>query len=359
MSDMPEQKQEKNKRKQLTPSELAVFCAQMAMILKAGIVAAEGVAVMAADAPNPEGRAILRDVSGAMETGGAFADALETAACFPSYMTDMARVGERAGKLEEVLTSLTGYYEREEALRRNLRGAVTYPLVMITMMCLVIAVLLIKVLPVFNEMFLQMEREMTGFSLMLLRGGQWLGVWWPAALGLIVAAILLFVVLGRSAGGKRALNRFWSRLIFTRSLMAHIASSRFASAMALMLQSGMDTEEALDMTGRVVGQDTLREKIRVCQTEIAGGRSLAEVLEEQRIFPGLYAKMVTVGFKTGTVDEVMSKLADRLDAETQTSLNRLVAMIEPTLVVILSVLVGAILLSVMLPLADIMSTLGA
>ncbi|MDR0434329.1 MAG: type II secretion system F family protein [Gracilibacteraceae bacterium] len=350
---------EKNKRKQLSPSEMAVFCAQMAMILKAGVIAAEGVTVMAADAPTAEGRAILRDVADEMEAGSAFADALEAAACFPSYMTDMVRIGERAGKLEEVLTSLTGYYEREEALGQNLRGAVTYPLVMITMMCLVIAVLLIKVLPVFNEMFQQMEREMTGFSLLLLRWGQWLGRWWPVLLGVIAAVALLLIILARSPGGRAGLNRFWSRLILTRALMARIASSRFASAMALMLRSGMDTDEALEMTGRVVGQETLRQKIRACQAEIENGRSMAEVLEEQRIFPGIYAKMVTVGFKTGTVDEVMGKLAERLDAEVQTSLNRLVAMIEPTLVVILSVLVGAILLSVMLPLMDVMSTLGA
>ncbi|MDR1603567.1 MAG: type II secretion system F family protein [Gracilibacteraceae bacterium] len=350
---------DKNKRKQLSPSELAIFCAQMAMILKAGVIVSEGVAVMAADAPNTEGRAILEDVYDSMETGAVFADALLQAACFPSYMIDMVRIGERAGKLEEVLTSLTGYYEREEALEQNLRSAVTYPLVMIAMMCVVIAVLLIKVLPVFNEMFLQLEREMTGFSLALLRLGQFLGRWWPILLGLIVLLTIAFVLFSRSAGGRRALSRFCSQLILTRGLMARIASGRFASAMAMMLQSGMDTDEALDMTGRVVEQEALQRKIRLCQEEIAGGRSLAEVLEEQRIFPGLYAKMVTVGFKTGVVDEVMGKLAVRLDGEVQSSLNRLVAMIEPTLVVILSLLVGAILLSVMLPLIDIMSTLGA
>ncbi|MDR1961192.1 MAG: type II secretion system F family protein [Gracilibacteraceae bacterium] len=349
----------KNKRKQLSASEMAIFCAQMAMILKAGIIVAEGVAVMAADAPNAEGRAILEDVRDSMEAGESFADALAAAACFPPYMIDMVRIGERAGKLEEVLASLTEYYEREEALAQNLRSAVTYPLVMITMMCLVVAVLLIKVLPVFNEMFLQMDREMEGFSLALLHLGQFLGRWWPVILGALAALALAFAFLRASAGGRLALGRFWSRFFLTRSLMARIASGRFASAMAMMLQSGMDTDEALDMTGRVVEQEDLRRKIRECQAEIEGGRSLAEVLEEKQIFPGLYAKMVTVGFKTGVVDEVMGKLASRMDTEVQNNLNRLVAMIEPTLVVILSVLVGAILLSVMLPLMDIMSTLGA
>jgi type IV pilus assembly protein PilC len=338
---------------------MAVFCAQIAMILKAGILVAEGVTVMAEDAPNPEGRAILSQVATQMDAGQPFAEALALTGCFPAYMVDMVRIGERAGKLEEVLGSLTSFYEREETLAENLRSAVTYPLVMITMMFIVIAVLLVKVLPVFADMFAQMNLEMNGVSLLLLSIGTFIGRFYPVIIGVVVLIVVLFMVLRRTAAGRRGLENFSASFILTRSLLKKVAAGRFASAMAMMMQSGMDTEEALTMTGRVIEQAAVKQKIAACQEEIGKGRSFAESLEEKQIFPGIYAKMVTVGFKTGTADEVMNKLAERMDREVEAHLGRLVAIIEPTLVVILSLLVGLILISVMLPLMNIMQSLGA
>ena len=342
----------------LSPNEISTFCAQIAMILKAGIPVNEGIAMMCEDLENSEGKQILEQIYSETEVGSPLWLALEKTESFPKYMVDMAQIGETTGRLDNVMDSLCAYYEREESIAKSIRSAVTYPFIMIAMMITVITVLIVKVMPIFEEVFLGLGSEMTGFSKGVMQFGSLLGQYSFVILGVAAALVIAFFVLRSTAGGRAMLNKWKTSFFVTKKLYTKIASGRFASAMSLMLTSGLDTDQALDMVHKLVDNQDVREKIDACKQNLAQGVSFSDALVQADIFSGIYAKMVAVGFKTGSVDAVMGKLAQRYEEEIDTQIGGIISILEPTLVAVLSVIVGMILLSVMLPLMGIMSSIG-
>lgn len=342
----------------LTPAEISTFCAQLSMILKAGIPVSEGLSIMHGDMQKAEGREIIGTILEHAELGEPLHTALAASGLFPKYVVDMVEIGGQAGRLDEVMDYLCDYYEREEAISKNVKSAVTYPLVMIVMMVLVIGVLVVKVLPIFQQVFLQLGSEMSPFSLSVMHFGSLVGRYSVVIVAVIAVVAAAVYLMNRSQGGKTALASFQSRFFLTRDLYAKIASGRFAGAMAMMLSSGLDTDQSLDMAAKLIDNAYISKKIEDCKAQIAQGSSFAGALESAGIFSGIYSKMVSVGFKTGSADTVMKKLADRYEEEIDTRVGSLIALLEPSLVAVLSVIVGMILLSVMLPLMGIMSSIG-
>jgi type IV pilus assembly protein PilC len=328
------------------------------MILKAGIPVAEGVSMMLEDLDNREGKQILEKVHEETSMGQPLWMALEAAGYFPKYMVDMTRIGESTGKLDNVMDSLSSYYEREEELAKSIRSAVTYPLVMVAMMLVVITVLVVRVMPIFQRVFESLGSEMTGFSAGVMRFGELAGRYSFVVFAVIAALVIAFFIMRATAGGRATLDRWKATFFATRNLNAKIASGRFASAMSLMLSSGMDTDESLEMVGRLVDNRAMHENIESLKKQMADGATFPDALTNAGIFSGVNARMVAVGFRTGSVDLVMEKLARRYEEEIDAQINGMIAVLEPTLVAILSVIVGVILLSVMLPLMGIMSSIG-
>ncbi|MDO5601409.1 MAG: type II secretion system F family protein [Oscillospiraceae bacterium] len=351
--------EKKNRRvKQLSKPELSAFCSQMAMVMKSGISVQEGVSIMTQDAENPYTKEILSGVSERCETGSSFYAALSESGVFPKYMLDMIAIGEESGRLDEVLDSLADYYEREDGIAKSIRHAVSYPLVMIVMMLLVIGVLVIKVLPIFNQVFQQLGSELTGFSKTVMDMGAAVSRYAVVFVLILGVLALAFIIFRNTRGGRRALDVFKAHFFVTKKLSAKIAAGRFASGMALMMASGLDTDQSLEMVSRLVDHPVVEKKVRACQQAIAEGASFADAVMQAGIFSGLYARMLAVGFKTGSTDQVMKKLADKYEQEVDETLSSIISVLEPSLVAVLSIIVGMILLSVMLPLMGIMSTIG-
>ena len=344
--------------KQLMPNEISAFCAQLALIIKAGISVQEGILIMAGDVQDSRGKELLQAIFSHVEEGRTLSFALQQCGRFPKYVVDMVDIGETSGRLDEVMDSLSAYYERNEAINQSIKNAVTYPMVMIGMMAVVIAILVIKVLPIFHQVFRQLGSDMSAFAQGIMGFGTALSrysVWIVAA---VLVLILAALVMRRTKSGRAALSRICDTLPFMRSLSDKIAAGRFASAMALMLSSGLDTDQSLEMAGQLIENKKTKEKIVGMKELIAQGTSFSGALSQMKIFSGVYASMLTVGFKTGAVDTVMKKIAQRYEEEIDANISSLIAVLEPTLVAVLSIIVGMILLSVMLPLMGIMSSIG-
>ncbi|MCR1840149.1 type II secretion system F family protein [Murimonas intestini] len=347
------------KIKMLSNTELSAFCDQMAMILRSGISAAEGITILKEDAATPEAAGIFGMIETELEETGQLHLAIKAAKVFPKYLLDMAEIGESSGKLDEVMASLAKYYEREENITKGIKNAVTYPFVMIAMMVVIILILIIKVMPIFNQVFIQLGSEMTGFSRGVLNLGSVLSRYSVVFIAVLAVLAGLLIYCIKSRRGRASFRALAARLPFTRKLFASIASGRFASGMALTLSSGLDMDESLAMTARLVDNPVMEEKIRRCQQLIAEGTNFSDALLKSDIFTGIYSKMVSVGFKTGSADEIMQKVADQYEAEVDGRIDHLIGILEPSLVAVLSILVGMILLSVMLPLLGIMSGISA
>lgn len=342
----------------LSSAELSAFCEQIALILKAGIPVQEGVAIMAEDDRNARGADLLAVIREHADMGESFRDSLEAAGAFPKYMLDMVAIGEQSGRLDEVMDSLVTYYERSESISKSLRSAVTYPVLMIVMMVVVIAILIVKVLPIFAQVFSQLGSQLSPFSQGILRVGGLLNQYAAVIVAVLAVIVAVLVGLRFTKGGAALYGRLFRAFPGTRRLASKISAGRFASAMSLMLSSGLDVDQSLDMARALVDDPAVQDKIAGCQMKISEGESFSDALSQAGIFSGVYNRMVSVGFKTGSVDGVMRKIADRCEAEVDDQIGTMISILEPTLVAVLSLIVGMILLSVMLPLMGIMTSIG-
>lgn len=341
----------------LSNTEVSAFCSQMAMILHSGIFAMEGISIMLEDAKNAQEQDLLSQIDTNLQATGSLYESLKSTSAFPEYMLQMVRIGEDTGKLDDVLDALSVYYDREASIAMTIKNAVTYPLIMVFMMLLVILVLITKVMPIFNQIFQQLGTEMTGLSKAILNFGTVINYYSTILIVfmiLLVAAVLYF---SRTKKGRMQLRSLASHAPGTRIFLEKIALCRFAGGMSLTLSSGMSPEECIRMTAGLIDHDEFATKLGVCREALDEGQEFYKALLDAGVFSGIYARMASIGDRTGALDEVMQDIADQCQDEIDQKFSGLIAALEPTLVIVLSLIVGLILLSVMLPLMGIMSSL--
>lgn len=345
-------------RGQLTNSEIATFCSQTAMILKAGITPVEGMRILLSDTKDNSGKEIIETILASCRVGNSFTNSVKDCGVFPDYVVNMIALGEESGNLDDVMEALGAYYEKEENISESIKGAIRYPLIMIGMMIVVIFVLLTKVLPIFNQVFIQLGSQMSGFSASMLNLGQKLNRYSVALVILVVLVVAIYLVCFKTVKGRAFARKVLNVLPLTKGFYDSVAAGRFAGGLSMALASGMDTFSSLKMISEIVENKAMEEKIEVCRQALNEGDNMAEALEKAGIFSNLYSRMIGVGFKTGNIDVVMSKISADYDKATDKKLSGIIAVLEPTLVIILSLIVGMILLSVILPLIGIMSSIG-
>lgn len=348
----------KNKQgKPFSNIEVSAFCSQIALILRSGISSLEGISIMLEDTSSGEERGILQEILDNMQETGSLYRALSGTGLFPSYMLHMVEIGEETGTLDEVMDALSTHYEQEDAIGKSIKNAVTYPMVMGGMMLVVIFILLVKVMPIFNQVFIQLGTEMTGVSRMLMDLGNMVNRYSIVLIVLLLIAAVAVLYCTRTTQGKQLFRRVGYRLRPIRPIYEEIAACRFASGMALTLSSGLDPERSMELVSALNDDPFFQEKLNICQKEVGEGGDLSEALHKTGIFSGVYARMASIGSKTGSMEQVMGRLAKLYQDDIDDRMNNALAVLEPTLVIVLSLIVGVILLSVMLPLTGIMSSL--
>lgn len=342
----------------LSNQEIASFCGQTAMLFQAGITPAESMSIMLSDSKADTAKELLSTIRDICRQGDSFARALRKTGVFPEYVLHMIALGEESGHLDDVMQSLADYYDREQSIAEGVRNAIRYPFIMIAVMMLVIFVLLGKVMPIFNQVFIQLGSEMTGISATLLHLGNTLNRYSILVIAILLALVVLYFLATKTKSGRKISKRILSSFPLTRGFYQKLAAGRFANGMALTISSGMDTFSSLDMVAEIVEHKGMQAKIAECKKALKAGANFSEALSGSGIFSNLYARMISIGFKTGSIDIVMQKIADNYDRETEKKLHSIISILEPTLVIVLSIIVGLILLSVIFPLMGIMSSIG-
>ena len=334
----------------LSNTEISAFCQQIAMILKAGLPTYYGISILCDDAPNEQTQKLLLQLYKPMEAGSTLYDAMKQTRVFPPYMVNMIQLGEETGRLEEVLLSLSSYYEREDSIRSTIQGAVTYPFILSIMMLSVILVMIAKVLPAFSQIYAELGSELTGFSRTLMTISNTLNQYTIVILAILGALGFFLFTLFHTEIGKLFYQGF--------SLSMSIASSRFANCMFLALASGLDTDRGLELAGMLVNNPHMQVKIDKCREHITHGANFAEALLLSGIFSKMYSSWISIGYKTGSMDEIMKKICTAYETETDEKINHFISILEPALVIILCLFIGMILVSFLLPLIGIMSSIG-
>lgn len=347
--------------KVLSNNERILFCEQMGMILKSGISAAEGIMIMKEDAGEEESslRELYGEIQSNLEETGVFYDALEETGAFPDYMIQMTRIGEQTGNLDEVMEGLAAYYEREENMVQDIKSAVTYPLLMLGMMVVIFLVMIVKVLPVFAQVYEQLGGQMTGMAAVLLRAGAGIRQYYGWILLVIALLAAGGIWLFGTAKGKDCFRNMAGRFFGTRQIMTRMQTARFASGMSMALRSGMDYDGAFQMVESLLSADqSVKRKLDSCREKVENGESFSAAAVQAGLLTGLYGRMLYIAERTGDTDGALKKIALQADSEVTARIQNFISVLEPTLVAVLSVLVGGILLSVMVPLMGILSSIG-
>ncbi len=348
----------KNRKRTLSNSEIASFCGQVAILIQAGITPMESVRILYNDSKSLREKTLFNEILEVCKKGEPFHNALSSTEVFPEYVINMITLGEESGNLDSCMQSLSGYYEKEESITDSIKSAITYPLLMILMMMVVIFVLISKVMPIFQQVFIDLGSEMTGVSASLLHLGEQLNQYSALMITLLFLALILYFLFSKTTIGRKWFSKLCQRFPLTKNFYFNIACQRFASSMAIGLGSGMDTFSSLDIAYELVGNSIMQSKITKCKQAILSGSNFAEALHTCGIFNNLYSQMISVGTKSGNVDLILNKIAEGYEKNTDKKIQTLISVLEPTLVIILSIIVGMILLSVILPLMGIMASIG-
>ncbi len=344
--------------KKLGNTELSYFCGQMSMIIRAGISSIEGLHMMAEDSEaSPDEKKLYKDLQRRLEEGGYLHTALEGVGVFPSYMVNMTRIGEETGTLDNVMDALRIHYNREEEIRQSIRQAVTYPIVMSGMVMVVILVLLLQVMPVFRQVFRQLGSEMTGFAGMMFDAGDVIRQYAIVIVAVFAAIMLVVIICLRTEGGRKAGIAFLTNFRFFKKLRNDISTSRFADGLALALRSGFSPDFGIEMVSEIIDDKIFLKKIEKCQTRLNEGAPFDEALKESEILSGVPARMMTIGNRTGSADTVMKQISDISQRNIDNSINSALGTIEPVLIVALSLIIGAILMSVIFPFLGMVSSI--
>jgi len=347
------------KQKTLSSAYLSAFCLEVSLFLHAGISISDGLHMLRDDDNDSKSKVLIDGLFKATEQGGLFSEAIEEAGVFPAYMLEMIILAEKTGKLEETMHSLSDYYDRQNRLSGSIRNAVFYPVILILIMLVVIAVIVIKVLPIFNEVFNQMGTEMSAFAQNIMAFGQALSGA-STVIGVIVGILIVAAIIIFGVGSIRQSfiaslkNNFGGKGIFKR-----ISSARFAFAMAMAIESGIDTDESITMAAKVCdGGKDLTDRAERCRQLLTDGEKLGNALTDCGIFSAKDNRLLSLAQQTGSLPDVMGTIASRSEETIRDEIDSLISKIEPTLVVLTSLIVGVILLSVMLPLMGIMTSIG-
>ena len=341
----------------LSAAELSNFCGQVALILEAGLPLYDGMETLAgADKGSANADIYASASKGVTETGSLYT-ALKDDDRWPDYLVEMVGIGERSGQLDTVMRGLETYYAREDRIRSSMVSAVTYPLVLGVMLVIIVLILLWKVLPVFRRVLSSMGVGMTESGSTLMSLGVAVGWIVLALVAVTVIGVITIAVLLRTKHKEKVMNLIQKAVPSLQRLNRKLSASRVASVLSMMLSGGFPTGEALEMTAKVINDKEASRKVEGIRESLEKGSTFADAVTETQLFDELHNRMITMGSATGREDQVLGKLAALYEEQVEDDITRLVSIIEPTLVALLSVVIGAVLLSVMLPMAGILSSL--
>lgn len=340
----------------LTMSEKYMFCNQMAMILESGFSLNQGVTMVYEEMDDKNIKGVLQEVAKYLDEQVSFSEAIDLTKAFDDYMINLVKVGETSGNLDDVMQSLSEYYARIDDITNKLKQALTYPIILIIMMVVVVGIIVFKVLPIFKDVLNGLGSDLSSYANSFMEFGQ--------IFSLICFAVLLVLVIVIIAGylyqritHVNVLSNVVQKSFLTRKLSRALNKAQITYALSLFISSGYDLQEAMKFVPKLVDDKQLRANLEKCNEDLINGDSFVEVIKKYQIYQGMQLNMIQVGFKTGQVDIIMKQLSNSFQEEVSRAIDQFLNIIEPTIVTLLSLVVGIVLMSVMLPLISIMSSL--
>ncbi len=341
--------------KKLNYEQTAFFFEQLWLMVNTGIQLDDGLEILAEDMEEENLASLCRFLAEKTEEGKSLYEAVKESGAFPDYAVKMTEIGCMTGKLDETLSGLSEYYENRAETERTVRYAVFHPCMLLVMMTVVMVVLVVKIIPMFSDIFAQFDagigsavEDIVGLA---YTAGQ-------AVLAVLLGIILLLGIIILVPPVKRGMLRLASVFPLTRGIAYTLAQAKLADAMCMMITGGIDPEEALEHSAGLITDKRLSAQLSDCLKRVREGEYFSDAVCNSGILPKIFARSLKVSYTSGSFDTVWRKISRRSNEEAQRTVSNLLAMVEPAIVLLLAVMIGSVLLTIMIPLMNIMSALG-
>jgi len=344
----------------VTNKDIVIFTRQFSTMIDAGLPLVQGLNILAEQAENPTFRAILKQLTKDVEGGSTLAEAMKKhPKIFSELFVNLIAAGEVGGILDTILQRLATFIEKAEELKSKIKGALTYPIVVIAIAIIVIAVILIFVIPVFQDMFASFGSALPAPTQFVVDLSDFMK---GNIHYIIIAVIVLYFVFKHyrnTKGGRKTTDSIALKLPVFGDLLKKTAVARFTRTLGTMLASGVPILDSLEIVAKTAGNVVIEEIIFEVRGSIAEGQTIAEPLSENDVFPGMVIQMISVGEATGALDTMLEKIADFYDKEVDAAFEALTSMLEPLLMLFLGGTIGGLVVAMYLPIFSMAGAVGA
>ncbi len=350
----------KNRTKPITPGDIAIFSRQLATMLKAGVPLVQSFDIVGKGNENPSMQELLLGVKADIEGGDTLAEALnKRPAYFDELFCNLVEAGEHAGVLETLLDKIATYKEKTESMKKKIKKALTYPIAVVVVAFVVTAILLIFVVPVFEDLFKSFGADLPGFTKMVIGMSEWMQKFWWIVIGIVVATVYIFGYFKkRSRPFNHFLDRTFLKMPVVGLIMNKSAIARFARTLSTMSAAGVPLVDALESVAGACGNIIYSDAILKMREEVATGQRLQFAMAQAELFPHMVQQMVAIGEESGSIDAMLAKVADFYEEEVDNLVDNLSSLMEPIIMVILGILVGGLIVAMYLPIFKMGAAVG-
>ena len=337
--------------------EVVIFTRQFATMINAGLPLVQSLTILAEQTENKNFKKIIAQVLQDIQAGQTLADAMRRhPKIFTELYVNMVAAGEAGGILDIILLRLAVFLEKNDALIRKIKGAMTYPAVMLFVVIACTTILLWKVVPVFASIFQDAGLALPTPTLIVLGISKFLQSYiWLLVLGFI-AMIFAIRQYYRTQSGQLVIDRTMLRMPILGPLLRKSAVSRFTRTLGTLVSSGVSILDGLQITARTSGNRVIHDAVMQSRASIAGGATISDPLKASGVFPPMVVQMINVGEQTGGLDEMLSKIADFYDDEVDAAVSALTSILEPIMIVVMGVVIGGMVVAMYLPMFDLIKT---
>ena len=340
-------------------SELTTFCRQFAIMQNTSIPILDCLDILRHQNYTAYFKKVLQVVYEDVKSGVLLSEALNKhKKVFPDFFRSMVHVGEISGKLDEVFRSLADYYERDTALKGKVKGAMAYPMMLLGMTVGIVILMLAFVVPTFRDAMTQMDVEISGITKTVYDISGFVTDYWRVMLVALILLVMIVVLVLRTEKGAYGFDVLKLKLPLLRTVQRNLLTARFARAFGLLLSSGMDMNAAMDSVEIIINNRYMKERFHAAAESVRQGMSLTNAFEAYDLFPHMMIQMITIGERTGTMEDVLMRSCAFFDNQVETSLNSLTAKIQPVMLMFMGLIVGTLFIAVYSPMLSIMNNIA-
>jgi type IV pilus assembly protein PilC len=339
--------------------DIVIFTRQFSTMINAGLPLVQALSILSEQSENPALKDITRQVVFDVESGNTLADALKKhPKAFNDLYCNMVSAGEAGGILDTILLRLAVFIEKNDALVRKVKGAMIYPMVIMSVAGVAISALLFFVIPTFQKMFKEAGVPLPLPTQIVIGLSEFLqGYWWALGASAFFGS-RIFKQWHKTPSGTLAVDKIMLKMPILGDVVRKSAVSRFTRTLGTLISSGVSILEGLEITAKTSGNRVIHDAIMESRASIAGGDTISAPLKKSKVFPPMVISMINVGEQTGGLDEMLTKIADFYDDEVDAAVGGLMAMMEPLMIVFLGIVVGGMVVAMYLPIFDMVSTAG-